>query len=113
MHILAHVHAYPPKHNAGAEWMLHAMLAEMVRRGHRATVLIPDVALTESYHFDGVEVMRFGGNAERVYPTCDVVITHLETGGYSPNAAPNYCKRYKKPLARLVHNERELHSWKA
>jgi glycosyltransferase involved in cell wall biosynthesis len=113
MHILAHVHAYPPKHNAGAEWMLHAMLAEMVRRGHRATVLIPDVTLTEPYHFDGVEVMRFGGNAERVYPTCDVVITHLETGGYAPNAAPQYCKRFKKPLARLVHNERELFSWKA
>jgi glycosyltransferase involved in cell wall biosynthesis len=113
MHIVAHVHAYPPKHNAGAEWMLHAMLAEMVRRGHRATVLIPDVTNTRGYEFEGVKVLRYGGNAETVYPTADVVITHLENGSMSPTAAPVWCKRYKKPLARLVHNERELLTWKA
>ena len=120
MKILAYVHAYPPHHNAGAEWMLHAMLKGLVALGHECYVIMnfndldnkriksnyPD---KRTYEFEGVKVWDFAGNAESQFEWCDVVLTHLEKGSNAQHGAPNWCKRYNKPLARIVHNERELH----
>lgn len=100
------------------------MLRDMVRRGHSASVLInfKDVdstrtksrhAAQQRYDFEGVTVYNFAGNAEKVFPKADIVITHLEKGSNAIHGAPNWCNRYKKPLARLVHNDRELFYFKA
>jgi glycosyltransferase involved in cell wall biosynthesis len=124
IHIVAYVHAYPPHHNAGAEWMLHSMLRDMVRRGHTASVLInfKDIDRVRAksrhpreqrYEFEGVTVWDFAGNAEKVLPKADIVITHLEKGSNALHGAPHWCSRYRKPLARLVHNDRELFYFKA
>lgn len=124
IHITAYVHAYPPHHNAGAEWMLHSMLRDMVRRGHKASVLInfKDVDKIrvrsrhpeqQRYEFEGVHVYNFAGNAEKVFPKSDIIITHLEKGSDALHGAPSWCKRYGKPLARLVHNDRELFYFRA
>ena len=99
--------------------MLHSMLRDMVRRGHSASVLInfKDVdhvraksrhAAQQRYDFEGVTVYNFAGNAEKVFPKADIVITHLEKGSNALHGAPHWCNRYNKPLARLVHNDREL-----
>lgn len=104
--------------------MLHSMLRDMVRRGHSASVLInfKDVDHLRAnsrhpqqkyYDFEGVAVFDFAGNAERIIPKADIVITHLEKGSNALHGAPAYCKKYGKPLARLVHNDRELFYFKA
>lgn len=104
--------------------MLHSMLRDMIRRGHRASVLInfrdADRIRAKSAHpqkrqydFEGVTVYDFAGNAEKVFPKADIVITHLEKGSNALHGAPHWCSRYRKPLARLVHNDRELFYFKA
>ena len=124
MKVLAYVHAYPPHHNAGAEWMLHAMLKGLVALGHECHVLMNFNALDEkrnksrypdkrTYNFEGVNVWDFAGNAETQFQWCDVVLTHLEKGSDALHGAPKWCRRYRKPLARIVHNERELHFFNA
>lgn len=113
MKILAHIHGYPPHHNAGAEWMLHTILRNLVDRGHEATVLMPSDDIHDphknfEYLFEGVTVKSLAHHAKYEYPKCDIVITHLEKGSDALHGAPSYCAKYNKPLARLVHNEREL-----
>jgi glycosyltransferase involved in cell wall biosynthesis len=125
MNIVAHVHTYPPVRNAGAEWMLHAMLKTMVAKGHRAKVLIDFEGSTvgksfstnygryNQYVFEGVEVYDYRYFASQVYKGADVVITHLEKGSNSRNSAPKWAKKVGAPLVRVVHNERELQTYKA
>lgn len=104
MKILAHVHLYPPAHNAGAEWMLHTLLREMVRRGHEARVLIRTTR-TPRYVLDGVMCARsMRGEDERRYRGADVVITHLDMTG----AAMKLARSSRKPLVHIVHNDRQL-----
>jgi glycosyltransferase involved in cell wall biosynthesis len=104
--------------------MLHSMLRDMVRRGHTASVLInfKDIDRVRAksrhpreqrYEFEGITVWDFAGNAEKVLPKADIVITHLEKGSNALHGAPHWCSRYHKPLARLVHNDRELFYFKA
>lgn len=124
MKVLAYVHAYPPHHNAGAEWMLHAMLKGLIALGHECHVVMNFNALDDkrvksrypnqrTYEFEGVYVWDFAGNAEHQFEWCDVVLTHLEKGSDAQHGAPKWCRKYGKPLARIVHNERELHFFKA
>lgn len=106
MRICAVVHMYPPAHNAGAEWMLHSLLREMTRRGHRCIVLVPDTPVSE---LDGVEVRRVdlaatSSEAAAVFNRSDVGITHLD---YTRLAA-RWSYVYRVPLAHLVHNEHQL-----
>jgi glycosyltransferase involved in cell wall biosynthesis len=125
MNIVAYVHTYPPERNAGAEWMLHTMLKAMVDRGHKAKVLI-DFELNKikkdyktrngrnnKYTFQGVDVYDYRYFASEVFQTADIIITHLEKGSDSMNGAPRWAKKFQRPLVRVVHNERELHVYKA
>jgi hypothetical protein len=81
LRVLARVHAYPPVHNAGAEWMLHTMLRALVERGHQVTVSLSRYSpQREAYEVDGVKVaplassLDLGGAVRRA----DVVVSHLE-----------------------------------
>lgn len=40
MNILASIHLYPPRHNCGAEYMLHWMLKDLQSKGHHIKVLL-------------------------------------------------------------------------
>jgi glycosyltransferase involved in cell wall biosynthesis len=120
MNIVAYISKYPPQRNAGAEWMLHAMLKVMVEKGHNAKVLmdfdpIPGSRKNQKteYNFQGVDVFDFRYHANNVFKEADIVITHLEKGSDSMNGAPRWAQRFKVPLVRIVHNERELHVYKA
>ena len=52
MKVLNLIHAYPPLHHAGAEWMLHEMNKFLVEQGHTVDVLLPITGLKD-YDFEG------------------------------------------------------------
>jgi glycosyltransferase involved in cell wall biosynthesis len=98
MNILWHIHAYPPVHNAGAEWMAHDMNRHLIKR-HDIRVLTGWEADGE---FEGVKVVHMGNpaNFHKQYEWADVVISHLGCSGM----AYNFSKRYRKPLVFVSHN---------
>ena len=81
LRVVARVHAYPPLHNAGAEWMLHSMLRALVERGHEVTVWLSRYStLREAYELDGVRVVPFAAQLDigAQIKRADVAISHLE-----------------------------------
>ena len=78
MKLLAYVHGYPPAHNAGAEWMLHAWLRWLQTRGHAVTVIATRFATPGV--FQGIPVLsRQSPQAARaLMAQADCVITHLD-----------------------------------
>ena len=99
MKILAHIHAYPPKHNAGAEWYMHAVLKWFVAGGHECRVV---TEATEAYTIDGVHVFPDTFNVRHEqYIWSDIVITHLGRAG----KAWNCCQSWKKPIVHVCHND--------
>jgi glycosyltransferase involved in cell wall biosynthesis len=98
MKIGALVHMYPPMHNAGAEHMLHAMLREMVNRGHEAVVVVDDECGTTyaPYIHDSVRV----SSDKRSLKGIDVLITHLDR---TPTAE-KMAETRGIPLVQLFHN---------
>lgn len=110
LNILAHVHMFPPVHNAGSETTLLSILRGMVRRGHKAKVLATEIE--RDYTIDGVEVLACPQPAQsheqewlhKHYEQCDVAITHLNCTG----SAMRQARDASKPLVHLVHNHRQL-----
>lgn len=102
--VLAHVHLYPPVHNAGAEWMLHTMLADLVARGWEAQVIATEYR-GAPYVWHGVRVERAPTDREmgRSYAWADVAVTHLDATRHAMAWA-----RRGRPLVHLVHNHRQL-----
>lgn len=96
MNILWHIHAYPPVHNAGAEWMAHDMNRHLIKR-HNVKVLTAWAG-----QFEGVEVvsMEHLSSFHRMYEWADVVISHLGCSGM----AYNFSRRYRKPMVFVSHN---------
>lgn len=109
MKILAHVHGYPPHHNAGAEWALHGVLADLVAR-HGADVRVVVTRRPTRRNgpetVDGVTVVH-----ERTwrallahYGWADVAVTHLDVTARAMGLA----ERTRTPLAHYVHNDAQL-----
>lgn len=82
MRLLAMLHAYPPCHNAGAEWMVHTMFRALVEREHQVDVVLsqPSPSGRRPYELDGVRVHPFRSKADPFTFTeeADAIITHLE-----------------------------------
>lgn len=97
LRFVAFVHRAAPEHNAGAEWMLHAILADLVAKGHSAHVFA-DVKPAE---LDGVTMGPPTGEGFR---GADVAITHLDR----TRAAISLAQASHTPLVHLVHNDRQL-----
>lgn len=101
--LVARLHAYPPSHNAGGEWMVHSMLRALVARGHDVSVWISRYTqATEAYDLDGIRVVPLQarldfGKAVRV---ADVMLSHLEN---VPSTAA-LARGYGKKLAVVCHN---------
>lgn len=101
MHLGAYVHMYPPHHNAGAEHMLHAILSEAVRQGHKATVVVSKGRKSKpvgigSYTIDGVRVSEDLESIRGV----EFVLTHLDR----TFEAEAWCTANKIPCVQLFHN---------
>src|SRR5690606_27379730 len=100
MKVLALAHRYLPACGAGAETMLHAMLRELVRRGHEV-----DVSLSrqygEPYTLDGVRVWPHVSKKDpfRWLRDCDVIVSHLEN---SPRAA--FLGHWNNKTVALIHH---------
>lgn len=98
MKIVYHLHAYPPHHNAGAEWMAHAMLKYFVSQGHECKVL---TTCAKNYELDGVQVLQDDyDNCSREWRWCDIGLTHLVRAG----KAYNWSAEVWKPIAYVIHN---------
>lgn len=98
------IHAYPPMHHAGAEWMVHEMNRFLVDQGHTVNVLLPITGIDE-YDFEGVRVHPDSYPQNRVFlKDADIVISHLDRAG----KAFNLCEYYKKPFVFVAHNTNAL-----
>jgi len=104
VNILACVDRYPPIQNAGAEWMLHHLLRDSVRRGHRAIVV---TATPDAYTLEGVRVVPHR-DLHELAPQADVMVGHLMW----TREAVETAALYQRPLVYLVHNDAQLHHWK-
>lgn len=103
MKVIAHVHGYPPAHNAGAEYALHGLLKWLVTRGHDCTVWAFGRAVSGTY--DGVEVINGKPSSLRgLYEACDIAITHLD----NTKDAMQMARTVGKPLAHYVHNHLQI-----
>jgi glycosyltransferase involved in cell wall biosynthesis len=110
--VVARVHAYPPDHNAGAEWALHEMLRALVERGHAATVwLSRHAASRDPYTVDGVQVMPHDAGSDgrfaKAVARSNAVVSHLEN---VPGAA-SLARGFGKPLIVVCHNTFDL-TWR-
>lgn len=104
MRVLALVHLYPPAGNAGAEWALHTLLAELAGQGHEVDVLLTGEA-GAPYSLDGVQVHAGGGNQAAaktiVGSRPDVLVTHLK----STPTATLLGELYGLPVVHVLHND--------
>lgn len=106
MRVLAMLHAYPPAHNAGAEWAAHSLLRALAARGHAVDVLLskPDAA-DGPYDLDGVAVHPYRGKGDpgpwmRGEQRAYVIVTHLENTA----RASILGEMHRIPVVHLLHN---------
>jgi glycosyltransferase involved in cell wall biosynthesis len=100
--LLAMLHAYPPHHNAGAEWMVHTMLRALVERGHEVDVVLSNPAPGGSYELDGVRVHPHRGKADpfAFVDEATAIITHLE----NTQRATMIGQVHGVPVVHVLHN---------
>ncbi|GAA2108172.1 glycosyltransferase family 4 protein [Streptomyces synnematoformans] len=108
LRVVARVHAYPPTHNAGAEWTLHELLRALAARGHRPEVWLSQWTPDEDpYDVDGVHVIpaaAAGTRFPRAAARADALVSHLEC---VPETAC-LARGHGRPLVVLAHNTFEL-----
>lgn len=104
MRILAMFHAYPPRHNAGAEWDTHTLLRATAAAGHDVDVLLsqPIDGVTADYDLDGVHVHRHRDKRDpfQFLGDADVIVTHLEN---TPRATI-LGQQSRIPVVHRLHN---------
>lgn len=108
LRVVARVHAYPPDHNAGAEWMLHEMLRALAGRGHEAEVwLSQPAASSRPYEVDGVRVVPHlagGKGFPAVAARAHGLVSHLENVPFTAAVA----RGHGVPLITVCHNTFDL-----
>lgn len=103
MRIVARLHGYPPRHNAGAEWMLHSMLRALVARGHEVEVWLSRYSGDgQPYDLDGVRVIPLSARLDfsTAVRQSDLLVSHLENVPSTLAIA----RGYGKPVAVVCHN---------
>lgn len=103
MRIVARLHAAPPRHNAGAEWMVWSMFRALVERGHEVTVWLSRYGEDhEPYELDGIQVIPLESRLDfaTAVHRASVLVSHLEN---VPSAAA-LSRGYGKPFVAICHN---------
>ena len=104
MKILCSIHLYPPKHNCGAEYMLHNINKYLISKGHEVRVLLWQAnhyKIDKVYNYEGVDVFPPDQNlTERLLLWADVVFTHLD---FTKNTVM-LAQVYRRPVVHLIHN---------
>jgi hypothetical protein len=101
VNILAHVHAAPPVHGAGAEWYLMSVMRYLAGRGHTCTIIARDCE--QGYEFKDVTVLP-AVDAYLQWRRADLGVTHLDM----TSAACAHARQSRTPLLHLVHNHNQL-----
>jgi glycosyltransferase involved in cell wall biosynthesis len=101
VNILAHVHAAPPVHGAGAEWYLMSVMRYLAGRGHTCTIIARDCE--QGYEFKDVTVLP-AVDAYLQWRRADLGVTHLDM----TSAACAHARQSRTPLVHLVHNHNQL-----
>lgn len=102
-------HAYPPAHNAGAEWAAHSLLRELTSRGHKVDVLLSQPSPERGrYELDGVTVHPHVGKGDpgpwmRGDGRAHAIVTHLENTA----RASVLGELNRIPVVHLLHNTYE------
>ncbi|MDX5563764.1 glycosyltransferase family 4 protein [Streptomyces sp. ID05-04B] len=103
MRVVARLHAAPPRHNAGAEWMAWSMFRALVERGHEVSVWLSRYGEDhEPYELDGVQVIPLESRLDfaTAVRQASVLVSHLEN--VKPTAA--LARGYGKPFVAICHN---------
>lgn len=103
LRIVARLHAAPPRHNAGAEWMVWSMFRALVERGHDVSVWLSRYSGDrEPYELHGVRVIPLAARLDFAskIKTADVLVSHLEN---VPSVA-SLARGYGKPFVAVCHN---------
>lgn len=102
MRIVFVLHGYPPFHNAGAETYAHNLNLWLKSRGHEVLALTRDSAVD----WQGITVRKRAGvrSVDSIIQHADLVITHLDETRVAEAAAA----RAGKPIAHVLHNDRQL-----
>jgi glycosyltransferase involved in cell wall biosynthesis len=95
------IHAYPPKHNAGAEWMAVDMNRYLSK--HHDVHVIADF----DGEFEGINVSDFQNRAVTygLLDQADIVLTHLGLSGMAWNRR----QPQRKPVVFVAHNTNRYH----
>lgn len=105
MKLLAHVHGYPPVHNAGAEWALHEMLMRLqTLYGYECSVYASARASAGNFHGITVHMNLPEPQIRALYMAHDLILTHLDNTSIAARMAAST----KKPLIHYVHNDAQL-----
>lgn len=94
------IHMYPPIHNAGAEWMAHAMNKFLIdKAGFKVNVIVPYFPLK---NFEGVNIIPFSDKKriEHAITNSSVILSHLD---FSQNTLRT-CAKAKRPCLLVIHN---------
>ena len=94
------IHMYPPVHNAGAEWMAHAMNRFLIEQaGYKVNVILPHFPIR---HFEGVNIIVFDQPAkiEHAIRHSSVILSHLDFSNHAVLTAA----KAKRPVILVMHN---------
>ena len=97
------IHMYPPVHNAGAEWMAHAMNRFLIEKaGFKVNVILPYFPMK---NFEGVNIIQFSETKriETAIRNSSVVLSHLS---FSRNTIRT-CAKVKRPCVLVIHNHEQ------
>lgn len=102
MRVVFILHGYPPFHNAGAETYAHNLNLWLKARGHDVLALTRDSAVD----WQGITVRKRAAmrRVDAIVNEADLIITHLDETRIAEAAAA----RAGKPIAHVLHNDRQL-----
>ena len=98
------LHGYPPRQNAGAETMAHAICRWLAERGHQVDVICRSPGPSP---WEGIRVRKKIASLRYLaldLATANVVLTHLDETAAAAAAA----QHARKPLVHVLHNDRQL-----
>ena len=120
------IHMYPPYHNAGAEWMAHAINKSLIKQGYRVYVFIPknDIGNTKKIFLElekGKAIIGKQRQTPTVYQGVEIYsLNDLNMVRYAIDQSSLLCshldfsentrrlaKRYHKPYLHILHNSFE------
>lgn len=103
LRVVARFGYYPPRHNAGSEWMAHSMLRALRARGHDVEVWLSRYSADkDAYDIDGVRVIPYAARLDfaAAAKQADVIVAHHEN--VPPAGA--LARGMGRPFVAICHN---------